>query len=367
MSSSKLTHSITSNTPTLMPSEISTKTSVTIISNINLTSTHIPAKSSSRMIPSITSNLTSTPTPGQITINMTMASKGSTKTTSYITTPSKNSMKPSTFHSIVITKTSSAIPMTTTTILKPTEVIFEGKVKFAVEWHPALENKSSEEYKNVSAHFLTLMTAVYENGELKDAYLKTEIISITQGSIDIKYNQTFRQPETVENGTVIEVDNATVINTFEKGIKELERNSSVHNQAIQVLVQTFNITHAKIELRELPRPRPTTISSSTPTSSVKTTRSFEVTEIPENDKSWLNPTIIGSAAGGVVLLIVLAIIIRTVRKRQRDKDSILWDDGLYMEPTFTKLDPDGDSALSTYNPIYNLNGGKLEIDSTQAH
>lgn len=54
------------------------------------------------------------------------------------------------------------------------------------------------------------------------------------------------------------------------------------------------------------------------------------------------------------------------RKRQRDKDSILWDDGLYMEPTFTKLDPD-DSALSTYNPIYNLNGGKLEIDSTQAH
>lgn len=55
------------------------------------------------------------------------------------------------------------------------------------------------------------------------------------------------------------------------------------------------------------------------------------------------------------------------RKRQRDKDSILWDDGLYMEPSFTKLDPDGDSALSTYNPIYNLNGGKLEIDSTQAH
>lgn len=54
------------------------------------------------------------------------------------------------------------------------------------------------------------------------------------------------------------------------------------------------------------------------------------------------------------------------RKRQRDKDSIIWDDGLYMEPTFTKLDTD-DSAYSTYNPIYNLNGGKLEIDSTQAH
>lgn len=54
------------------------------------------------------------------------------------------------------------------------------------------------------------------------------------------------------------------------------------------------------------------------------------------------------------------------RKRQRDKDSIIWDDGLYMEPTFTKLDTD-DSAHSTYNPIYNLNGGKLEIDSTQAH
>lgn len=54
------------------------------------------------------------------------------------------------------------------------------------------------------------------------------------------------------------------------------------------------------------------------------------------------------------------------RKRQRDKDSIIWDDGLYMEPTFTKLDTD-DTAHSTYNPIYNLNGGKLEIDSTQAH
>lgn len=256
--------------------------------------------------------------------------------------------------------------MTTTTIPKPTEVIFEGKVKFAVKWHPALENKSSEEYQNVSTHFLTLMAAVYQNGELKDVYLRTEIISITQGSIDIKYNQTFTQPETVENGTVIEVDNATVIDTFEKGIKELEANSSVHNQAIQALVQTFNITHAKIELRELPRPTPTTISSSAPTSSVKTTRSLEVTETPENNKSWLKPTIIGSAAGGVVLLIVLAIIVRTVRKRQRDKDSIIWDDGLYMEPTFTKLDTD-DSAHSTYNPIYNLNGGKLEIDSTQAH
>lgn len=56
----------------------------------------------------------------------------------------------------------------------------------------------------------------------------------------------------------------------------------------------------------------------------------------------------------------------TSRKRQRDKDSIIWDDGLYMEPTFTKLDTD-ESAYSTYNPIYNLNGGKLEIDSTQAH
>lgn len=256
--------------------------------------------------------------------------------------------------------------MTTTTIPKPTEVIFEGKVKFAVEWHPALENKSSEEYQNVSTHFLTLMAAVYEKGELKDVYLRTEIISITQGSIDIKYNQTFSQPETVENGTVIEVDNATVIYTFEKGIEELEANSSVHNQAIQALVQTFNITHAKIELRELPRPTPTTTPPSTPTSSVKTTRSLEVTETPENNKSWLKPTIIGSAAGGVVLLIVLAIIVRTVRKRQRDKDSIIWDDGLYMEPTFTKLDTD-ESAYSTYNPIYNLNGGKLEIDSTQAH
>lgn len=48
---------------------------------------------------------------------------------------------------------------------------------------------------------------------------------------------------------MIEVDNATVIETFEKGIEELEANSSVHNQAIQALVQTFNITHAKIELR----------------------------------------------------------------------------------------------------------------------
>ena len=37
------------------------------------------------------------------------------------------------------------------------EVIFEGKIKFAVDWHPALENKNSEEYKNVSANFLALV------------------------------------------------------------------------------------------------------------------------------------------------------------------------------------------------------------------
>ena len=41
------------------------------------------------------------------------------------------------------------------------EVIFEGKIKFAVDWHPALENKNSEEYKNVSANFLALVCVGY--------------------------------------------------------------------------------------------------------------------------------------------------------------------------------------------------------------
>ena len=72
----------------------------------------------------------------------------------------------------------------------------------------------------------------------------------SQGSIDVKYNQTFKQPEIdLANGTVIEVSNATVIDSFEKGIKELEEESPTNSEFIQDLVQTFNITHARMELR----------------------------------------------------------------------------------------------------------------------
>lgn len=37
------------------------------------------------------------------------------------------------------------------------EIIFEGNVKFATEWRPALANKSSEEYRNISVQFLQLV------------------------------------------------------------------------------------------------------------------------------------------------------------------------------------------------------------------
>ncbi|XP_061195294.1 uncharacterized protein LOC133203539 [Saccostrea echinata] len=274
------------------------------------------------------------------------------------------------FENVTITtstssKTTAKMARTETTISEPTEVIFEGNVKFAMEWHPALQNKSSDEYKNISNQFLMLMNSVYKNGELKSVYIRTEIISITRGSIDIKYNQIFKDPEVdLSNGTVIEVTNTTVIDVFEKGIEELEKHSSNHTQA---LAQTFNITHAKIVLRELPQPKRSTPSptkrSSIPQSTAKTTKPIEVTETPENTENWIKSNmgvVIGASAGAFVLLIVVVLIIRRVRKP--GKDAVLWDDSI--GPTFTKLDQSEEYALSATNPTYTYTGGKLEIDNS---
>lgn len=127
------------------------------------------------------------------------------------------------------------------------------------------------------------MAAVYENGELKAVYVETNIISIryatrfsslhwmnvqgtqymlyplknklfmmfqifyllfySRGSIDIKYNQTFK---TESNDSVIEVNDTIVMETFEERIKELEDHPP---KDIQGLVDTFNITHVQIRLR----------------------------------------------------------------------------------------------------------------------